>query len=57
MTCGYDADVFDRSVEAQILRLQAKIERNASYPEVICAERSVTNYLNAPVQRVYCGLV
>jgi len=52
MTRGYDEDVFDRSIDVQILRLRRKLERNPSRPEVICTERGAGYYLNAQVQAV-----
>src|SRR5262245_23395 len=33
MTRGYDDDVFDRSIDVQILRLRRKLERNPARPE------------------------
>jgi len=52
MTRGYTEEVFDRSIDVQILRLRRKLERNPSRPEVICTERGVGYYLNAQVQAV-----
>ena len=52
MTRGYDDDVFDRSVDVQILRLRRKLERQPSRPEVIRTERGVGYYLNVQVQPV-----
>ncbi len=52
MTRGYNEDVFDRSIDVQILRLRRKLERNPSRPEVICTERGAGYYFKAQVQAV-----
>jgi two-component system, OmpR family, response regulator len=52
MTRGYDEEVFDRSIDVQILRLRRKLERDPARPEVIRTERGVGYYLNVPVQAV-----
>ena len=46
---GYDDDVFDRSIDVQILRLRRKIEANPSRPDLIKTERGAGYYFDAPV--------
>jgi DNA-binding response OmpR family regulator len=45
-------DVFDRSIDVQILRLRRKLERDPSAPRVIQTERGVGYVFAAPVERV-----
>jgi DNA-binding response OmpR family regulator len=45
-------DVFDRSIDVQILRLRRKLERDPSAPRVIQTERSVGYVFAVPVERV-----
>jgi two-component system, OmpR family, response regulator len=45
-------DVFDRSIDVQILRLRRKLERDPSAPRVIQTERSVGYVFSVPVERV-----
>jgi DNA-binding response OmpR family regulator len=45
-------DVFDRSIDVQILRLRRKLERDPSAPRVIQTERGVGYVFAAPVQRI-----
>ena len=45
-------DVFDRSIDVQILRLRRKLERNPSAPRVIQTERGVGYVFAVPVERV-----
>ena len=49
---GYDDEVFDRSIDVQILRLRRKIERDASRPELIKTERGEGYIFNAAVEAV-----
>jgi DNA-binding response OmpR family regulator len=49
---GYDDEVFDRSIDVQILRLRRKIEVNASRPELIKTERGEGYVFNAAVEAV-----
>jgi DNA-binding response OmpR family regulator len=49
---GYDDEVFDRSIDVQILRLRRKIEVNASRPELIKTERGEGYIFNAAVEAV-----
>ena len=44
-------DVFDRSIDVQILRLRRKLERDASAPRVIRTERGVGYVFAVPVER------
>jgi two-component system OmpR family response regulator len=45
-------DVFDRSIDVQILRLRRKLERNPSAPRVIQTERGVGYVFAVAVERV-----
>ena len=45
-------DVFDRSIDVQILRLRRRLERDPSAPRVIQTERGVGYVFAAPVERV-----
>jgi DNA-binding response OmpR family regulator len=45
-------DVFDRSIDVQILRLRRKLERDSSAPRVIQTERGVGYVFAVPVERV-----
>lgn len=45
-------DVFDRSIDVQILRLRRKLERDPSAPSVIRTERGVGYVFAVPVERV-----
>ena len=45
-------DVFDRSIDVQILRLRRKLERNPSAPRFIQTERGVGYVFAVPVERV-----
>jgi two-component system, OmpR family, response regulator len=42
-------DVYDRSVDVQILRLRRKLEANPTEPELIKTERGVGYILTVPV--------
>jgi len=44
-------DVFDRSIDVQILRLRRKLERDPSAPRVILTERGVGYVFAVPVER------
>jgi two-component system, OmpR family, response regulator len=43
-------EVYDRSIDVQILRLRRKIERDAARPEFIKTERGIGYVFSAPVQ-------
>ena len=45
-------DVFDRSVDAQILRLRRKLEADASQPSLIRTEREVGYIFTATVEEI-----
>ena len=45
-------DVFDRSIDVQILRLRRKLEADASAPRIIQTERGVGYVFALPVERV-----
>jgi two-component system, OmpR family, response regulator len=45
-------DVFDRSIDVQILRLRRKLERDPSAPRLIQTERGVGYVFAVPVERV-----
>jgi two-component system OmpR family response regulator len=44
------AEVFDRSIDGQILRLRRKIERNPVQPQYITTERGAGYVFNVPVE-------
>ena len=45
-------DIFDRSIDVQILRLRRKLETDPSAPSIIRTERGVGYVFALPVQRV-----
>jgi DNA-binding response OmpR family regulator len=45
-------DIFDRSIDVQILRLRRKLEPDPSMPQIIRTERGVGYTFTLPVQRV-----
>ena len=45
-------DVFDRSIDVQILRLRRKLERDPSAPRVIQTERGVGYVFAVSVERI-----
>jgi two-component system, OmpR family, response regulator len=49
---GYVDEVFDRSFDAQILRLRRKIERDPSHPGLIRTARREGYLINAVAERV-----
>src|SRR5258707_4678366 len=49
----HNAEVYDRSIDVQILRLRRKIETNASAPEYIKTERGVGYFFDASVEVLY----
>src|SRR6202142_2054528 len=49
----YDNEVYDRSIDVQILRLRRKIEADASQPKFITTERGVGYSFSAPVDILY----
>jgi two-component system, OmpR family, response regulator len=44
-------DVFDRSIDVQVLRLRRKLESDPSAPSVIRTERAVGYVFTLPVER------
>jgi DNA-binding response OmpR family regulator len=44
-------DIFDRSIDVQILRLRRKLEKDASLPQVIKTERGVGYVFAVPAER------
>jgi two-component system OmpR family response regulator len=46
-------EVYDRSIDVQVLRLRRKIEAEPSQPQFILTERGVGYSLSAPVKIVY----
>ena len=46
----HDEEVFDRSIDVQILRLRRKLEANPSEPKLIVTERGAGYTFAAPVQ-------
>jgi DNA-binding response OmpR family regulator len=49
---NHDDEVFDRSIDVQILRLRRKLEVDPSRPELIRTERGAGYYFNAEVEIV-----
>jgi DNA-binding response OmpR family regulator len=49
----YDNEVYDRSIDVQILRLRRKIEADPSHPQFIMTERGTGYSFNAPVDILY----
>ncbi|HSY93985.1 MAG TPA: response regulator [Steroidobacteraceae bacterium] len=49
----YDNEVYDRSIDVQVLRLRRKIEVDPSQPQFILTERGVGYSFSAPVKTVY----
>ena len=49
---GNDDNVFDRSIDVQILRLRRKIESDPSRPQLIRTERGAGYFFNAQVEAV-----
>ena len=49
----YDNEVYDRSIDVQILRLRRKIEIDPSQPQFILTERGVGYLFNSPVEILY----
>ena len=46
----HNAEVYDRSIDVQILRLRRKIETDPTHPEYIKTERGVGYFFDAPVE-------
>ena len=49
----YDNEVYDRSIDVQVLRLRRKIEIDPSQPQLILTERGVGYSFNSPVDILY----
>jgi DNA-binding response OmpR family regulator len=49
----YDNEVYDRSIDVQVLRLRRKIETDPSEPKFIVTERGVGYTFNAAVEILY----
>jgi len=49
----YDAEVYDRAIDVQILRLRRKIEADPSRPRVIVTERGAGYVFDVPVETLY----
>jgi len=49
----YGNEVYDRSIDVQVLRLRRKMEPDPSQPRFILTERGVGYSLNSPVEVVY----
>ena len=49
---GNDENVFDRSIDVQILRLRRKIESDPSRPQLIRTERGAGYFFNSQVEIV-----
>lgn len=48
----HNAEVYDRSIDVQILRLRRKIEADPSHPQFIVTERGAGYVFNGPVEMV-----
>jgi DNA-binding response OmpR family regulator len=49
----HNAEVYDRTIDVQILRLRRKIEADPSHPQLIVTERGAGYQLNAAVETLY----
>jgi DNA-binding response OmpR family regulator len=49
----YDNEVYDRSIDVQVLRLRRKIEADPSQPQFIVTERGVGYIFKSPVEILY----
>jgi len=49
----FDNEVYDRSIDIQVLRLRRKIEADPAQPRFIVTERGVGYMLNTPVEVLY----
>jgi two-component system, OmpR family, response regulator len=49
----YDNEVYDRSIDVQVLRLRRKIEPDPSQPRFIVTERGVGYSFNSQVEVLY----
>src|SRR5271168_1533036 len=49
----YDNEVYDRSIDVQVLRLRRKIEVDPSHPRFILTERGVGYSFSSPVEILY----
>ena len=49
----FDNEVYDRSIDVQVLRLRRKIEVDPSQPQFIVTERGVGYIFNSPVEVLY----
>src|SRR5258707_2122216 len=50
----HNAEVYDRSIDVQILRLRRKIETNPAQPEFIKTERGAGYIFHAPLEVLHC---
>lgn len=46
-------DIYDRSIDVQVLRLRRKLERDPSQPKVILTERGFGYVFSVPVERLF----
>jgi two-component system OmpR family response regulator len=49
----HNAEVYDRTVDVQVLRLRRKIEADPFHPKLIVTERGAGYLFNAPVETLY----
>ena len=49
----HNAEVYDRTIDVQILRLRRKIEADASHPQLIVTERGAGYVFNVAVETLY----
>jgi len=45
-------DVFDRTIDVQILRLRRKLEVDPRAPQIICTERGVGYVSTLPIEQL-----
>ena len=49
----HNAEVYDRTIDVQILRLRRKIEVDPAHPQLIVTERGAGYIFNLPVETLY----
>jgi DNA-binding response OmpR family regulator len=48
----HNAEVYDRSIDVQILRLRRKVEESPNQPKLIRTERGAGYYFNSTVETI-----
>ena len=49
----HNAEVYDRTIDVQVLRLRRKIEADPFHPAMIVTERGAGYLFNVPVETLY----